>query len=474
MKKKKTMVGFMLLRGNKLLGNIFLKLILAVGVSLFFASSAYALTINEAIERVVNDSPDLRVILEKREQAIANYQGARADYLPSIYLDYTRTYKKADPISDPAANSWEGYNKFETVLQQRIFDMETLSNITRSSYLVQSQEFENQKLLEALIQLAVTSYFDVIQAEYIMAVNNEYLKEVNDIEKLVYNMKNQGNATLGDVNLVQSRVAEATTNTLSSQANLDKVKMRLAYLLNLVNQDNEATANANTILPVLTNKDFYDLADKMVSFMPISVDELQKEAIRNNVDILLIRSNLCAAGYQLEAQKSRWLPTVNLTVTLHNEQNFTTTDNSKYGKFEIESKYYIYDGGARSAGLKNAESSIRELEYNYDIQVRETRDNSYATFNQLRSLENQRASILKEIEASEQVDRIYKQQFKLGTRNLTDRLDNLQRLVDARTKLISVDYAVLNSRMSVLVLLGQFVQFFGFQNYLDYNNLNLC
>jgi outer membrane protein TolC len=99
---------------------------------------------------------------------------------------------------------------------------------------------------------------------------------------------------------------------------------------------------------------------------------------------------------------------------------------------------------------------------------------AYANFNQLRSLEQQRISILKEIEAAEEVDKVYTLQFKFAARNLTDRLDNLDRINAARMKLVSVDYAVLVSRIDILMQNGRLVEFFGFDNYLDFTNLKLC
>lgn len=443
-------------------------------VAIFYENFSYALTVNEVIEKVVNDSPELKIILEKRQQSLSDYKGAKASYLPSIYVDYLRTYTKSDPLNDPSVSNWAGSNKFQVILEQKIFDMQALASIAKSSYALQSQEFQNQTLLESLIQLAVTSYFDVIQAEYVYAVNNEFLQQVSNIEKLTYKMRTQGNATLGDVNLIQARLAEANTDSITSGANLDKVKARLSYLLNLASVTLDKDVSPSSLLPELTNKDFYDLSDKMVSFLPLTSYELEKQAIRNNVDVLLIRSNLCAAGYKLEEQKSRYLPTVATTVTLTNEDSSTTHAIDRTGKVELEARYFLYDGGARGAAVANAESGIRELEYTYDQKIRDLRDKAYYTFNQLKSLEQQRSSVLKQIAASEEVDRVYNQQFKFGTRNLTDRLDNIQRLSQARIKLISIDYSMLIVRMDILSLQGQFVEFFGFQNYLDYNKLNLC
>jgi hypothetical protein len=41
-------------------------------------------------------------------------------------------------------------------------------------------------------------------------------------------------------------------------------------------------------------------------------------------------------------------------------------------------------------------------------------------------------------------------------------------------KLVSVDYAVLVSRIDILMQNGRLVEFFGFDNYLDFTNLKLC
>lgn len=461
--------------GFKLIQIIRYTKLIAVFLILGFAPVlAHALTVEEVVQKIVNTSPELKIILEKRLQAISDYKGNRAAYLPSLYADYVRKYEKSDPINDPSLNNWTGSNKFQLILEQKIFDLETLANIAKSSFLIQSQEFENQKMLESLIQLAITAYYDVIQAQYETSVNEEYYNDVAQVSKLVFKMRNQGTATLGDINLVQARQAAANTGRITSAANLDKVKTRLVYLLNLTSQNTSSSVSAAQLLPDLTNKDFYDLADKMVAFLPVSAEELEQAAIRSNIDILLIRSNLCAAGYQLESAKSRYLPTINATVTLKNEEQKASASMDRSGKLELEAKYYLYDGGARSAAVDAAESAIRELEYNYDIKVRDTRDRSYTTFSQLRSLEQQRHSILKEITATEGIDKVYRQQFKFASRNLTDRLDNLDKLVQSRLKLIELDYQILQARINVLMLEGKFVEFFGFQNYLDYSKLNLC
>lgn len=441
-------------------------------ISIFLSTSAYSLTIYEVIEKIVNNSPELRVIFEKKNQAIENYKDQRSSYLPQFYVIFNREYNKNDPITSSADSSWEAYNKLQVILEQRILDVEQMTRILSSAQVVQTQEFENQKLLESLIQLSILSYYDVIQAEYLVSINKEYLRQVREIESLTVNMRVQGDATLGDVNLVQSRLASANSSLILSQANLDKVRLRLSYLLNLI--DKNQIAQSSAVLPELTNKDFYDLGDKIINMIPLTSENLVNEVLTNNIDILILRSNLCSSGYDLEVQKSRYLPVVNFTGELRSEENRNGAGYTRYGKMTFEARYSIYDGGSREAGVKRFNSALKELEYQYDILVRDTSDKAFSTFNILRSYEQQRLSVLKEIEATEEVDRVYNIQFQFASRSLIDRLDNLERLANSRSKLVQLDYSILNSRLQILLLMGNFVEFFGFQNYLETNSLKLC
>ncbi|MDR2008033.1 MAG: TolC family protein, partial [Alphaproteobacteria bacterium] len=191
-----------------------ISLFLILFVGMFFSKSAYSLTVYEVIERIVNNSPELRVIFEKKNQVVAGYKDQRSQYLPQIYTIFNREYNKNDPITSSADSAWEAYNKLQLIIEQRLFDVEQMTRILSSAQAVQTQEFENQKLLESLIQLAVISYYDVIQSEYLVSINREYLRQVREIETLTTNMRNQGDATLGDVNLVQSRLASANSNLI--------------------------------------------------------------------------------------------------------------------------------------------------------------------------------------------------------------------------------------------------------------------
>ncbi|MFL1780754.1 TolC family outer membrane protein [Candidatus Hepatincolaceae symbiont of Richtersius coronifer] len=450
----------------------FLKIFSMILIVIIYSFNSNALTIYEVIEKVVNNSPELRIIFERKNQVVEDFKENRSTYLPKIFLVYNREYQKNDPITNSINNSWDAINRFQLILEQRIFDMEQISKVMKSAQIVQSQEYQNQKLLESLIQLAIISYYDVVQSEYLVSIYREYFRQVKDIERLTTSMRQQGDATLGDLNLVQSRLASANSDLILMQANLEKARLKLAYLLNLIDQNKIVETQA--ILPELSSKDFYDLGDKIINFIPLTPEALLNQVLASNIDILILRSNLCAAGYDVEVQKARYLPVLNLTTELRSEENRTNVDFQRYAKITLEARYMIYDGGSRSAGVKKFSSALKELEYQYDILVRDTSDQSYSSLNQLRSYEQQRVSILKEIEASEEVDRVYAIQFQFATRSLNDRLDNLERIAQARRKLVQMDYSILVSRIQILITMGSFVNFFGFQNYLEVSNLKLC
>ena len=115
-----------------------------------FASNINSLSIFEVVERVVNNSPELRVIFEKKNQSIQDYVDARSAYLPKIYVLFNREYSKSDPITSSAQSAWTSVNKFQLMAEQKLFDMEQASKLLKYSQLIQSSEFENQKLLESI------------------------------------------------------------------------------------------------------------------------------------------------------------------------------------------------------------------------------------------------------------------------------------------------------------------------------------
>lgn len=452
--------------------NKFYKVSLFVFTYICISSNIYAFTVYEVIEKIVNNSPELRIIFEKKNQSIEDYKNEKAAYMPQIYAILNRQYTKNDPVVSSQESAWLSGNKFQLILEQRLFDMEQISRIVKGGQALQSQEFENQKLLETLIQLAIIAYYDVIQGEYVVSISKESIKQIKDIEALTIQMRRQGDATLGDVNLVQARLASANSAYVMAQSSLDKNKVRLSYLLNLV--DKNQLVNSTNILPDLSNKDFYDLGDKIVNLIPLTPDVLLNRVLSGNIDILTFRSNLCVAGYDMEIQKTRYLPSVNFTTELNSEEDLNSGTFSRYLKATIEAKYTIYDGGSRASGVRKYTSALKELEYQYDVLVRDTSDQAYSALNLLTSYEQQRVSILKEIETTEEVDRVYSLQFKFATRSLLERLDNLDRLTTSRNQLVNVDYNILVTRINLLILMGSFVEFFGFQNYLEVSNLRLC
>lgn len=431
-----------------------------------------SLSIFEVVEKVVNNSPELRVIFEKKNQALADYKEATSSYLPTFSMLFSREYVKRDPITSAGSSSFVGVNKFQLLVDQKIFDMEQVSRILKFSQGIQTSEFENQKLLEEIVRLAISSYYDIIQAEYLVTIYTEYLRQVKEVERITLDMRQQGSANLGDVNFVQSRLASANSNLLLYQANLDRSQLKLAYLLNLIDKDQQVEVAG--VVPTLDSKDFYELGDKIISLIPLTAESLLSQIANNNLDLLVSRSALCEAAYDLEVQKARYLPTVDLASELKSEENRDLSGYDRSMSLSVKTKYTLYDGGSRNANNKKFASILKEAQYQYDILARDLSEQAYTALNQLKSSEQQRISILKEIEASEELDRVYNIQFQFASRTLTDRLDNLERLSNARAKLVQMDYSILNTRIEILSMMGFLIDFFGFQNYIEVSRLKLC
>ncbi len=447
---------------------IFLRALLFFG---FFAF-ANALTFKEALDVMVLKSPELRSILEKREQSYQSYLASKASYKPSVRGLFTREMVKDQPLLDPSYSPWEGTGKLEIYIDQVLFDMAALGQVKKYRQLVQSEEFQNQRLLEQLIVTGVMIYYNVVEGQYVVAINRDYLKKIKEVERVVIAMYKNGDATLGDVNFTQARVASASASYVDASSGLDQSKVKMAYFMGLI-KDGDVIDPAN-VLPELVSTDFFELSDRMVGFIPLTLEDMQDAATKNNSQALVLRSNLCAAVYDLDSSRGKYLPSVTLEILLKDQEAENLSSYQREGKISIYADYYLYDGGKREATVNKYRSVIRELESNYDSIVRDLKTQSFTLFSQVKSLEKQRGAILKEVEATEEVDKVYSLQFKFAARNLTDRLDNLERMLSARSRLIELDYSILTTRLDVLTLTGKLVYFFGYDEFIDSSNLRLC
>ncbi len=467
--KSKIMVGFQL-RFVSYMRKIIYTLF---ALTLLAGNKSFAFSFEEALDEIVLNNPEIKLIIESREQAYRDYNISKTAYSPSLYVTLSRIYEKDQPLLDPAVSDWSSTNKFEAFFEQRLFDASVLGQIKKYKQLTYTEEYQNQKILEQLILTAVISYYDIIQAEYTVSIMREYLRQIKEVERVVIAMYKNGDATLGDVNFTQSRVANSSSSYIAAYANLDKTKVRLAYLLGLVDPDKDV--DPKTVLPNLSSTDFFQLADQMMAYIPLTLDALNEEILRNNPDMKIIRSNICAAAYEIDSGKGGYLPSVKFLAELNNEEQDSGTGYIRFGKFTLEARYDILDGGYRRETIKKSQSIMRELENTYAVLARDTRDAAFSLYTEIKSLERRRVAILKEIEATEEVDKVYSLQFKFATRNLTDRLDNLERMVNARIKLVALDYDTLITRISILQSSGNLVHFFGFDELIElHDGGNLC
>ncbi len=468
----KIMVGFQLRFVSymrKFLKSFIYTLVLLVFIG---KTNSFAISFEEALDEIVLNNPEIRLIIESREQVLRDYNIAKTSYSPSLYVTLSRIYEKDQPLLDPSVSDWASTNKFEAFFEQRLFDANVLGQIKRYKQLMYTEEYQNQKILEQLILTAIISYYDIIQAEYTVSIMRDYLRQIKEVERVVIAMYKNGDATLGDVNFTQSRVANSSSSYIAAYANLDKTKVRLAYLLGLVDPENEV--DPKQVLPDLSSTDFFQLADQMMSYIPLTLDELNDEILKNNPDMKIVRSNICAAAYEVDSNRGSYLPTVKFLAELNNEEQESGTGYTRFGKFTLEARYDILDGGYRKETVKKTQSIMRELENTYAVLARDTRDTAFSLYTEIKSLERRRVAILKEIEATEEVDKVYSLQFKFATRNLTDRLDNLERMVNAKISLVSLDYDTLVTRISILQASGNLVNFFGFDELIEYRDGGLC
>lgn len=433
------------------------------------------LSLEDALSIMVDNSPELRILLESKTQANIDHSLAKSALLPSARLEIEHSLQKDQLGATADLSATNKHNKFSLYLRQNIFNLSLISKISRAAHLEQANAIEGQAMLTSLLQTSVIAYFDVIAASYRVKISKEYLLSLGRIEKLVLKMRKTGSATVSDVKQVSEKLSVARSNYSRYKAEFNSAGVKLAYLLHIISANsNPAELEVSEILPKLTTSDFFMLSDKLVSLIPTDFKVLQNTVLRNNLEVLVKRADICSTIYQLEELNASKLPTLGVEGEVSSESDKEApSTNSSYAKITFSLAYDLFDPQLKHS-ISKVKSTVREKEYRYDLEILNKRDTVYALYNQLNTKEYQRGTLLNQISSLEEIDRIYAQQIKFASRTLLERLENLNTLYGARLGLIENDYQVLASRMELIIMMGSLVEFFGYQNYITSSSMNLC
>jgi outer membrane protein TolC len=250
---------------------------------------------------------------------------------------------------------------------------------------------------------------------------------------------------LGDSNrtekkYLEGRIASAEQNLINAQVGLGNAQSSLEFITG-------EKLNFDATLPDIKQ-------DKKFA----NIENFLEKAFKNNTQISALNAEKESAEHSLEAVLGRYYPRLDFVVEAgHIQDRGGLTGNVRNGIAKLEMTIPIYDGGIRSALKRQRKAEIEEVaakQLAFQRRLKQDLKTSYQ--NRVGAVE-QIATAVREIETQLALEKLNKQQFRYGEKDIfiTDLVESRERVFNAKLNKIKAETEYITSYYRIQQSLGE-------------------
>lgn len=316
------------------------RLIITLAI-IFGTISCYATDVGEVISKAIKNSSKIKSQFYQYKRAEKQLKSSGlAGFLPDISLQYN---------FDSNFNLYNQPNLpgKRLILSQRIIDGGgTFATFSRSSHLLKAEKMRFQQLKQEVALNAVKAYVGVLQKTEILKLREH--KERVSLEHLSAMKKrfSLGEVTNAEVLLAKAKFSSSISERVDAEG---KLKLANIAYYHLICEDADDLSEANDKLPSVPE-----------------LNECLQLAKTNNLSLKAAVYQKRAAGMEVIAESSKWLPSLNLSAS----KNFGK-DGVKLDKL-LENVHIvftldvpIFKKGANAFGVSKAKVDAKKSTYDY-------------------------------------------------------------------------------------------------------------
>lgn len=411
------------------------------------------LTIEEAIKIALQNNFSINIALNESRIAENNSTIGNAGFLPS--LDATAAYQKSQndtrqeyfdgrTIDRTGANSKNitaGINLNWTIFDglEMFGNLELLKELNRIGKSNYKSEIENN------ITAVTDNYYNLIREKQVLDVLKETITISEERVRIAQSKLDVGSGSKFDLRQAQVDLNEDRSSLLKEELSYEQLKISL-----------------NQLLGRDVNSDF-TVSDTIVVNKNLTFEELKNTAFENNSDLDIADRNLTLSEINLGLARSEWFP----RISLNGGYNYTNSEsdagfiksNKNYSlSFGLNASLNLFNGLNTRRKIENAEINIESNRLNYNQVKTNVEANLLNTFKkylnsiQLIQLEEENLTI-----AEESVD-IALERLKLGNITPLEFRETQQKLIDAKSRLVSAQYDAKAAETELLRVSGQLIK----------------
>ncbi len=383
------------------------RLIITLAI-IFNTISCYATDVGEVISKAIKNSSKIKSQFYQYKSAEKHYKSSGlAGFLPDINLQYN---------FDSNFNLDTSEKKL-TLRQKLIDGGGTFATFSRSSHLLKAEKMRFQQLKQELALNAVKAYVNVLQKTEILKLREHKervsLEHLSAMKKRFY----LGEVTNAEVLLAKAKFSSSISERVDAEGKLKLVN--IAYY-HLIGEDADDLSEANDKLPSVTE-----------------LNECLQLAKTNNLSLKAAVYQKRAAGMEVIAESSKWLPSLNLSAS----KNFGE-DGMKVDKL-LENVHVvftldvpIFKRGVNAFGVSKAKMDAKKSTYDYYETVKNIEQAVVNAWNNVLTAK----AIIKASQEAEKAAALalegVEQEVNLNLKSTSDLLDTEDALFKARSDLV--------------------------------------
>jgi adhesin transport system outer membrane protein len=402
-------------------------------------SAASAQTLPDAVREALERNPEVSAATANVRAAEQQVAQARSGYYPTV--DLTASGGREN-IDNPGLRA-QGLGDRDltrgdaaVTARQMLFDgFGTSQRTSQQEQRLDAAKFRRSEVIEDVAGRTVEAYLEVLRAAQILdlARTNEQAHLIT-LEKTQQRLQ-QKVGSQADVHQSQARLAVARSQVVQREGNLRDAEARFVRLLGHPPRNAQSPASRPA--------------------MPATQAHAVEKALAGNPTVKAAASDVDAATAAIEAARAAYMPRVDLELTGARRNNTDgLTGNSNESSAMVVLRYNAFRGGADQAVVKeNTErrEAAREVLENARRAVAEAAVRAWVALESARSA---LPYLTQHASSTAEVLQAYRAQFELGRRTLLDLLNAENELFQARSNLVSGDYAILVAEYRLLQVAG--------------------
>ena len=380
--------------------------VLAVALSAAMGTQVHAQTFTEVVQNALAMYPGIQAARAKTEAARADIERARAAHYPQISYGFARnSYASGNLPSTVEANTRSPSLRLNLWSGGRIE-----ADAKRAEALTESSVFAEAVTRDDVALLAAEAYINWARALdlYKLAVKNldSHKVTLEDIRKIVA----VDTGRMIDLQQAQVRMDNAALAKVQREAELSQARQRLMrFWLG------EIPAKPMGLTEALS-------ANGCLGQVPRTIDQVLSAVTDDLPTVAQQLKQVKAAESAVSMARGQYSPVVDFTST--RQLNLAGVAPYKMDTFsQVQMNMPLYNGGATSAGVDAAVNQLKAAQYALDEARLLAREKATVSYHEWVSTQGRAEQGASQAKVGDKVVDGYRQQFRLGRRQLLDLLN---------------------------------------------------